>query len=155
MFLSHALKLRVCALGEECRLEAFENWKRRKIFHESTVNRIMTNFIIFTPCRTLYWRRMMKMSCVGNVETTSEMRNTQELPVRMSESNTLLGRRKGDIKMGVKLGWDVLNWIQMGEGWTQWRAFVNTVTNLRVLQTVRNCLSYRTSVRNEFIELVL
>jgi hypothetical protein len=47
---------------------------------------------------------MMKMSCVGNVETTSEMRNTQELPVRMSESNTLLGRRKGDIKMGVKLG---------------------------------------------------
>jgi hypothetical protein len=75
--------------------------------------------------------------------------------VRMSESNTLLGRRKGDIKMGVKLGWDVLNWIQMGEGWTQWRAFVNTVTNLRVLQTVRNCLSYRTSVRNEFIELVL
>jgi hypothetical protein len=65
---------------------------------------------------------MMKMSCDGNVKTTGEMRNTQEVPVRISESNTVLGRCrwKGNIKMGVnKLGREVLNWIQMVEGWTQ------------------------------------
>jgi hypothetical protein len=44
--------------------------------------------------------------------------------------------------MGVKkLGWEILNWIHMGDDWVQWRTFVNTVMNLRILQTVRHSLA--------------
>jgi hypothetical protein len=42
-------------------------------------------------------------------------------------------RWKDDIKMDLReIGVDGANWIQLAQDWVQWRAFVNTVMNLRV-----------------------
>jgi hypothetical protein len=38
-----------------------------------------------------------------------------------------------NIKMDLRdIGWDVMDWIDLAEDRNQWRAFVNTVMNLRV-----------------------
>jgi hypothetical protein len=42
-------------------------------------------------------------------------------------------RRVDNIKMDLReIGWDGMNWIDLAQDWTQWRALVNTVMNLRV-----------------------
>jgi transposase len=42
-------------------------------------------------------------------------------------------RLEDNIKLGLReIGIDGANWIQLDQDRVQWRAFVNTVTNLRV-----------------------
>jgi hypothetical protein len=42
-------------------------------------------------------------------------------------------RWKDNIKMDLrKIGMDGANWIQLGQDGVQWRAFVNTIMNLRI-----------------------
>jgi hypothetical protein len=42
-------------------------------------------------------------------------------------------RWEDNIKLDLReIGIDVANWIRLAQGRVQWRAFVNTVTNLRV-----------------------
>jgi hypothetical protein len=53
------------------------------------------------------------------------------------ESNRLLGRPRrrweDNIKMNLsETGIDGANWIRLAQDGVQWRAFVNTVINLRV-----------------------
>jgi hypothetical protein len=48
-----------------------------------------------------------------------------------------LGRKRrrwvDTIKMDLReIGWDVMDWIDVGQDRGQWRALVNTVMNLRV-----------------------
>jgi hypothetical protein len=31
-----------------------------------------------------------------------------------------------------KIGWDVMDWINLAQDWDQWRALVNTIMKLRV-----------------------
>jgi hypothetical protein len=31
-----------------------------------------------------------------------------------------------------EIGWDGVDWIELAQGWVQWRALVNTVINLPV-----------------------
>jgi hypothetical protein len=57
--------------------------------------------------------------------------------VGMPEGNRPLGRPrrrwKDNIKMDLgEIGIDGANWIQLAQDRVQWRAFVNTVINLRV-----------------------
>jgi hypothetical protein len=53
------------------------------------------------------------------------------------EEKRPLGRPKprwvDNIKMDLKeIGWDGMDWIDLGHDRNQWRALVNTVMNLRV-----------------------
>jgi hypothetical protein len=55
----------------------------------------------------------------------------------MQEGKRTLGRPRcrwmDNIKMYLtEIGWDGLDWIDLGQGKDQWRALVNTVMNLRV-----------------------
>jgi hypothetical protein len=45
----------------------------------------------------------------------------------------MIGRREDNIKMDLgEVGIYGANWIRLAQGRVQWRAFVNTVMNLRV-----------------------
>jgi hypothetical protein len=40
--------------------------------------------------------------------------------------------------MYPKVGWEVVDWIHVGQDRDRWRALANTAVNLRVLLKVRN-----------------
>jgi hypothetical protein len=59
----------------------------------------------------------------------------EELPIiRKTEAQIEKRRRWMDnIKMDLgEIGWDGKDWIELAQDRDQWRAFVNTVMNLRV-----------------------
>jgi hypothetical protein len=45
-----------------------------------------------------------------------------------------------------EIGWDGMDWIDLAQDRNQWRALVNTVTNLRVLKNAGKFLSGYTIV---------
>jgi hypothetical protein len=66
-----------------------------------------------------------------------EKRNAYRILVGKPEGKKPLGRprrrRVGNIKMYLReIGWGGMDWIDLAEDRDQWRALVNTVTNLRV-----------------------
>jgi transcription termination factor 2 len=83
-----------------------------------------------------------KMRWAGHVARMQEGRGVYRVLVGRSEGKRPLGRPrrrwKDDIKMDFrKIGIDGANWIQLAHDRVQWRAFVNTVMNLRVPQESR------------------
>jgi hypothetical protein len=70
--------------------------------------------------------------------TNGEKRNAYRLLVGKPEGNRPLGRPGhrwvNNIKMDLReIGWGGMDWIDLAQDVDQWRAFVNTVMNLRVL----------------------
>jgi hypothetical protein len=64
-------------------------------------------------------------------------RSVYRVLVGRPEGKRPLGRRRrrweDNIKMDLReIGIDGANWIQVAQGGVQWRAYVNTVMNLRV-----------------------
>jgi hypothetical protein len=64
-------------------------------------------------------------------------RNAYRIFVGKPEGKGPLGRPRhrwvDNIKMGLReIGWGVMDWINLAQGRDQWRALVNTVTNLWV-----------------------
>jgi hypothetical protein len=62
------------------------------------------------------------------------------------EGKRPLGRPRrrcvNNIKMDLReIGWDDMDWIDLAQNRDQWRALVNTVMNLRVLQNAGKFLS--------------
>jgi hypothetical protein len=73
-------------------------------------------------------------------------RNAYRILVGKPEGKRPLGRpRRGwvdDIKMNFReIGWGDMDWIDRAEYRYQWRAFVNTIMNLRVAQNTGKLLS--------------
>jgi hypothetical protein len=65
-----------------------------------------------------------------------ERRNAYRILVGRPEGKRPLGRQRrrwvDNIKMDlIELGWGGMDWIDLAQDRDQWRAFVNTVMNLR------------------------
>jgi hypothetical protein len=72
----------------------------------------------------------------GHVARMEEGRGVYRVLVGRTEGKRPLGRRRrrweGNIKLDLReIGIDGANWIQLTQHRVQWRAFVNTVMNLR------------------------
>jgi hypothetical protein len=84
--------------------------------------------------------RMIKsgrMRWAGHVARRGATRNAYRILVGMPEGKRPLGRPRrrwvDNIKMDLtEIGWDGVDWIELGQDRDQWRALVNTVMNLRV-----------------------
>jgi hypothetical protein len=66
-----------------------------------------------------------------------EKRNTYRILVGKPEGETPLGRSRRRLMDIIKMelrekGWSGIDWIDLAQDRDQWRAFVNTVINLRV-----------------------
>jgi hypothetical protein len=79
-----------------------------------------------------------RMRWAGHVARTGEGRGVHRVLVGRPEGKRPLVRPRrrweDNIKMDLgEIGIDGANWIRLAQGRVQWRAFVNTVMNLRVL----------------------
>jgi hypothetical protein len=79
-----------------------------------------------------------RMRWAGHVARMGEERGAYRVLVGRPEGKRPLGRPRhrweGNIKMDLgEIGIDGENWIRLAQNRVQWRAFVNTVMNLRVL----------------------
>jgi hypothetical protein len=89
----------------------------------------LPNIVRVIKSRSMRWAE--------HVAHMGEGRGVYRVLVGRPEGKRPLGRpRRGwedNIKMDLKeMGIDGVNWIQVAEDGVQWRAFVNTVMNLRV-----------------------
>jgi hypothetical protein len=130
-------------LGEEHRLRVFENRVFRKIFgpkreedgswrklHNDELDNLYSSPNIV---RVIKSRRMRGEGHMARMEG----RGVYRVSVGGPEGKRPLGRRRrrweDNIKMDLREIWiDGANWIQLAQDRVQWRAFVNTVMNLRV-----------------------
>jgi hypothetical protein len=131
-------------LGEEHRLRVFENKMLRKIFgpkreedgswrklHNDELHDLLSspNIVRVIKSRRMRW--------AGHLARMLEGRGAYMILVGRPESNRPLGRLRrrweDNIKMDfVEIGIDGANWIRLAQDRFRWRAFVNTVVNLRV-----------------------
>jgi hypothetical protein len=130
-------------LGEEHRLRVFENrvlrtfgpkreedgsWRK---LHNDELHALYSspNIVRVIKSRRMRW--------AGNVARMGEGRGIYRVLVGRPEGKRPLGRprRRWDdnIKMDLReIGIDGANWIRLAQYRFQWRAFVNTMMNLRV-----------------------
>jgi hypothetical protein len=131
-------------LGEEHRLRVFENRVLRKIsgpkreedgswrkLHNDELHSLYSSQNIV---RVIKSRRMRG---AGHVARMGEEKGVYRVVVGRPEGKRPLGRPRrrweDNIKMDLReIGMDGANWIQLAQDRVQWRAFLNTVVNLRV-----------------------
>jgi hypothetical protein len=102
----------------------------RKLYSEELHNLYSSPSLIkMIKSRRIRW--------AGHVARIGEKRNAYKIVVGKPEGKRPLGRPRrrwvDNIKMDLRaIGWDGVEWIDMDQDRDQWRAFVNTVLNLRV-----------------------
>jgi hypothetical protein len=103
----------------------FENRVLRRIFGPTDAgeNCIMRNFMT----RVVWARHVARMA---------EMRNSCKIwseNLKGSALRGLMRRWEDNIRMDLReVGWEVVDWIDLAQGWDQWRDLVYTVINLGV-----------------------
>jgi hypothetical protein len=92
---------------------------------------------LYSSPNTVRVIKSRRMSWAGHVARTGEGRGVYRVLVRRPEGKRPLGRPRrrweDNIKTDLReIGIDGANWIRLPQDRVQWRAFVNTVMNLRV-----------------------
>jgi hypothetical protein len=82
--------------------------------------------------------KLRRMKWAGHVARMGEGREVYRVLVGKSEGKIPLGRPRRRLEDGIRMdlreiGWGNTEWIQLAQGRDRWRAFGNTVMNLRVL----------------------
>jgi hypothetical protein len=131
-------------LGEEHRLRVFENRVLRRIFgpkrEEAGSWRKLHNdelHSLYSSPNIVRVIKSRRLSWAGHVARMGEGRGVYKVLVGRPEGKRSLGRPRrrweDNIKMDVREIWiDEAKWIHLAQDKVQWRAFVNTVMNLRV-----------------------
>jgi hypothetical protein len=132
-------------LREEHRLRVFENRVLRKIFgpkrkEDGWYKKLDNDKLhdLYSSHNIVRVIKSRRMRWAGHVAIMGKGRGVYRVLVGGPEGERPLGRPRhrweDNIKMDLReMGIDVANWIRLAQGRVlQWRAFVNTVTNLRV-----------------------
>jgi hypothetical protein len=131
-------------LGEEHRLRVFENRVLRKIFgpkreEDGSWRKLHNDELhdLYSSPNIVGVIKSRRMRWAGHVAHMGEGRGVYRVFVGRPEGKRPLGRARcrweDNIKMDLrKIGIDGVNWIELAQDRVQWRAFVNTVMNLRV-----------------------
>jgi hypothetical protein len=131
-------------LGEEHRLRVFENRVLKGIFgpkrEEDGSWRKLHNHELHSLYSSPNIVRIIKsrrMRWAGHVAHMGEGRGVYRILVGRPEGKRQQGRpryrREDNVEMNLReIGIDGANWIQLAQDRVRWRAFVNTVMNLRV-----------------------
>jgi hypothetical protein len=131
-------------LGEEHSLRVFENRVLRKIFGPKREEDGSWRKLHYDELHDLYSSlnivrviKSRRMRWAGHVAHMGEERGAYRVLVGRPEGKRSLGRPRrrweDNIKMDLgEIGFDGANWIRLAQDRVQWRAFVNTVMNLRV-----------------------
>jgi hypothetical protein len=82
--------------------------------------------------------KLGRVRWTGHITCMGENRNAYKILVGNAERKRPLGRPRrrweDNIKMDLgEIGWGGIGWIDITQYRDKWRAFVNTVMNLRVL----------------------
>jgi hypothetical protein len=130
-------------LREQHRLRVFENRVLRRIFgpkrEEDGSWRKLHNdepHSLYSSQNIVRVIKSRRMSWVGHVARMGEWRGVHRVLVGSPEGKRPLGgprrRWEDNIKLGLReMGIDGANWIHLAQDRVQWRAFMNTVMNLR------------------------
>jgi hypothetical protein len=131
-------------LRDEHRLRVFENRELRRIFGPERVEDGAWRKLHNDELHDLYSSpnivrviKSRRMRCVGHVTRMGEGRSVYRILVGKPEDKRPLRRPRrrweDNIKLDVReIRVDGANWIRLAQDRVQWRAFVNTVMNLRV-----------------------
>jgi hypothetical protein len=131
-------------LGEEYRLRVFEKRVSSKIFEPKREEDGLWRKLHNDELHSLYSSpnivrviKSRRMRWAGHVAHVGEGRRVYRVLVGKTQDKRPLGRPRrrweDNIKMDLReIGINGANWIRLAQDGVQWRAFVNTVMNLRV-----------------------
>jgi hypothetical protein len=131
-------------LGEELRLKVFENRVLKKIFgpkkeEDGSWRKLHNDELqsLYSSPNIVRVIKLRRMRWAGHVACMGQGRSVYRVSVGRPEGKRPLGRPRRRWEYNIKkdlreTGIDGANWIQLAQDRVQWRAFVNTVMNLRV-----------------------
>jgi hypothetical protein len=132
-------------LREEHRLRVFENRMLRRIFgpkweEDGSWRKLHNDELqsLYSSPNIVGVIKSRRMRWAGHVARMGEVRGVYRVLVGRPECKRPLGRPRRRWEDNIKLdlgetGIDGANWIRLAQDRVQWRAFVNTMMNLRVL----------------------